>query len=103
MGEIFRIEYPTRAARLDREFDRVKAGEMFDRELRIAAERYPVIEILHPLVVEIDGRHHRTEGHGDCPEDNQDTAVTADDNIREAFHEALHAGAVALIFAHAQW
>ena len=68
--QVLGIAYATTGLCRQRVLDRVHA-EVFERLVGLAAELDTVVEILGPLVVEIDGRNERGQDHRRAAHDDQ--------------------------------
>ena len=100
--QVFGIADATRFPGLHRELDRVKTCQVLDGEFGVAPERHPMVEILHPLVVQVDGRHHSGKRHGDDAEDGKHAPVAADNGVGDPLQDAFAPPAVAALFGNAK-
>ena len=91
MGQKFGLVDATSRLGGHREFDRIETAQIVEREVGVTAEIHPIVEVLGPFVVEIDGRDHRRQRDGGGTDAQQKTPVAGDDEVGEPLHHAATA------------
>ena len=71
----------------ERVFDRLHAGQVVDHEVRVAAELVAFVEVLRPVVGELDAGNAEHEGEGKEGDEPEEKVAAVDDEGAEAVEE----------------
>ena len=60
-----------------------------------------MVEVLNPLIVQVNGRHHHRQRDGDYAEDRKNAPIAGDYEVGEPFQGTFAQPAAMMLFAHA--